>query len=150
MVLGLIRKIKLIHSESKPQPPIQNKITTGVSAACYIQLFSKTFSIYGNWTCFQFMEIELVFNLWKLNLFSISRKRTQFLIIVLWRSLGEMHSLARQVDSPCTCFVSMVTRVATFCEDVNITLLFCQLSCHYALLYLPSSIQHAWWLNIRI
>ena len=48
MVLGLIRKIKLIHSESKPQPPIQNKITTGVSAACYIQLFSKTFSIYGN------------------------------------------------------------------------------------------------------
>ena len=78
MVLGLIRKIKLIHSESKPQPPIQNKITTGVSAACYIQLFSKTFSIYGNWTCFQFMEIELVFNFTKANTVSDHRVMTFF------------------------------------------------------------------------
>ena len=53
MVLGLIRKIKLkilkvAHNESKLQPSIQNEMKTGVSAACDVQMFSKTFSIYGN------------------------------------------------------------------------------------------------------
>ena len=53
MVLGLVRKIKLkilkvVHSESKPEPSIQNKMKPGVSAACGVQMFSKIFSIYGN------------------------------------------------------------------------------------------------------
>lgn len=53
MVLGLIRKIhlknlKVTHSESKLQPSIQTKMKTGVSAACDVQLFSRTNLIYGN------------------------------------------------------------------------------------------------------